>query len=322
MIYTIENNYLRVLISSVGATLVSFTYKETNTDIVLGFDEQNNYFKNSSPHLGATVGRNANRIENGTFTIDGIKYQLSLNEPNISLHSGVGDLSFKGYSLKALTEDSIILSLFDSDMSGGFPGNLDLEVSYKLVKNKLIYQFKALCDKDSILNITNHSYFNLNGGIDTIFDQELLICTDKVALNKGSMASDKIIDVKDTAFDFTSFAKIGNILARGHHNLSKEGLDHNYVFEDLTLKKMGMLRNDILSLTIESDLPDMHIYTANYLGELKGKYNRTYNDYYGICFECQYYPNAINYNGFLKPLIYKNKEVNHQIIYTLEGRTL
>lgn len=320
MIYTIENQYLSARISSVGATLLSFISKETNTDVVLGFDSQNDYFKNSGPHLGATVGRNANRIADGSFSVNGETYQLSLNEPNICLHSGVGDLSFRSYSLKELSDNSVVLTLFDSDMSGGFPGDLNLEVSYKLVDKQLIFEFSALCSCDSILNITNHSYFNLNGGVDTIFNQELKIYTDKMALNNGPMASDTVINVKDTAFDFTNLANIGTILERGHDNLSKKGIDHNYVYEDMSFKKMAVLKNDNLSLTIESDLPDMHIYTANYLGQLKGKYGLEYDDYYGICFECQYYPNSVNYDKFIKPYIYKDKEFKHKIVYTLEGR--
>ena len=320
MIYTIENEYLRVKVSTVGATLVSFIDKKTNTDIVLGFDNQASYFKNTGPHLGATVGRNANRIADGSFVINGEKYQLSLNEPGIFLHSGVGDLSFRGYTLKELKEDEIVLSLFDGDMSGGFPGNLNLEVSYSLKNNQLIYSFKGLCDKDSILNVTNHSYFNLNGGVDTVFDQELKVYTDKVALNVGPMASDEVIDVNGTAFDFTTLSKLNDVLSKGHSNLSKCGLDHNYVFEDMSFKKMAELHSDKLSLTVESDLPGMHIYTGNYLGHLEGKNGRIYEDYYGICIECQYYPNGINYDNFIKSYIYKDKEVNHKIVYTLEGK--
>lgn len=320
MIYTIENEYLRVKVSTVGATLVSFIDKKTNTDIVLGFDDQASYFKNTGPHLGATVGRNANRIADGSFVINGEKYQLSLNEPGICLHSGVGDLSFRGYTLKELKEDEIVLSLFDGDMSGGFPGNLNLEVSYSLKNNQLTYSFTGLCDKDSILNVTNHSYFNLNGGVDTVFDQELKVYTDKVALNVGPMASDEVIDVNGTAFDFTTLSKLNDVLSKGHSNLSKCGLDHNYVFEDMSFKKMAELHSDKLSLTVESDLPGMHIYTGNYLGHLEGKNGRIYDDYYGICFECQYYPNGINYDNFIKSYIYKDKEVNHKIVYTLEGK--
>ena len=318
MIYTIENDFLKVKVSSVGATLISFIDKNSNKDIVLGFEDQNDYFKNTGVHLGATVGRNANRMANGSFKIGDKIYQLSLNEVDKCLHSGVGDLSFRGYSLKELNQDGITLTLFDGDMSGGFPGNLNLDVIYKLEDNKLVFSFEALSDGDGILNITNHSYFNLNGGIDNVFSHELKIYTDKVALNNGSMSSDKVIDVKNTAFDFREFNKIGDVLKRGHDNLSKNGIDHNYVFEVEEFKPMAELKYDGLKLFVESDLPDMHIYTANYLGKLNGKYNRAYDDYYGICFECQYYPNSINYKDFLKPYIYVNKKIKHSIVYTIE----
>ena len=320
MIYTIENEYLKVKVSSIGATLVSFLNKKTNIDIVLGFDNQQDYFKNNSPHIGATVGRNANRLDKGQFKIGSETYQLSINEDDRCLHSGVGDLSFRAYSLKEITKDSITLTLFDGDMSGGFPGNLNLEVSYKLNGNNLEYSFKALSDKDSILNITNHSYFNLNGGIDTIFDQELKINTDIVSLNIGPMASEETIKVDDTAFDFKEYRNIKKTLDKGHPNLSKNGLDHNYVFENMEYKEMARLRNDKLELIVSSDLPDIHIYTANFLGDIKGKNNTYYHDYYGICFEAQYYPNSLNYEKYLKPYIYKDKEIKHKIVYTLNER--
>ena len=320
MIYTIENEYLKVKVSNIGATLVSFLNKKTNIDIVLGFDHQQYYFKNSGPHIGATVGRNANRLDKGQFKIGSETYQLSINEDDRCLHSGVGDLSFRAYSLKEITKESITLTLFDGDMSGGFPGNLNLEVSYKLNENNLEYSFNALSDKDSILNITNHSYFNLNGGINTIFDQELKINTDIVSLNIGPMASEETIKVDDTAFDFKEYRNIKKTLDKGHSNLSKNGLDHNYVFENMNYKEMAKLRNDKLELIVSSDLPDIHIYTANFLGDIIGKNNINYHDYYGICFEAQYYPNSLNYDKYLKPYIYKDKEVKHKIVYTLNER--
>ncbi len=320
MFYTIENELLKVTVSSIGATLVSFVNKNTNTDIVLGFEKQQDYLKNSGPHLGATVGRNANRLDKGTFEINGETYQLSINEEDRTLHSGVGDLSFRSYQLKELTSDSITLTLFDGDMSGGFPGNLDLDVCYKIEGNSLQYSFTALADKDGILNITNHTYFNLNGGIDTVFDQELKVNSDEVALNIGPMASDETILVEDTAFDFREYANIKTVLDKGHDNLSKGGLDHNYVYEKLDYKEMGRLRNDKLELVVSSDLPGMHIYTANYLGDIVGKNSTQYHDYHGICFECQYYPNSMHYDKFLKPYIYANKIVKHGITYTLNER--
>ena len=141
-----------------------------------------------------------------------------------------------------------------------------------------------------------------------------------MALNDGSMASDKVIDVKDTAFDFIEFNKIGDVLKRGHDNLSKNGIDHNYVFEVEDFKLMAELKYADLKLSVESDLPDMHIYTANYLGDIKGKNGLEYHDYYGICFECQFYPNAMHYDKYIKPYIYANKIVKHCITYTLNER--
>lgn len=320
MIYTLENDNLIVKVSTMGATLVSFIDKKTNKDIVLGYDDEKGYLIETSYHLGATVARNANRIAKGRFKIDDIEYQISINDGENSLHSGVGDLSFKGYEVKEVDDNHIILMVHDTDGSGGFPGNLDLEVTYKLDGNNLLYSFTGLCDKDSILNVTNHSYFNLSEGKENILKHELKINTNKLALNTGSMSSDQIINVATTPFDFTDFKVIGDNFKIGHDNLSNGGIDHNYVYETLNEKEMAIYRSDDLKLTVTSDLPDMHIYTANYLGPVKGKNNLTYGQYDGICFECQYYPNGINYEGILKPIIKANVPVKHFIKYTLESR--
>lgn len=320
MIYTLENDYLLVKVSTMGATLVSFIDKKTNKDIVLGYDDEKGYLIETSYHLGATVARNANRIARGHFKINDVDYQISINDGENSLHSGVGDLSFRGYEVKEVDSSKLVLTIHDTDGSGGFPGNLDLEVTYKLEDNNLIYSFTGLCDKDSLLNVTNHSYFNLDEGKNNILNHKLKVYTNKLALNTGSMSSDQIINVKDTPFDFVEEKTIGDNFKIGHDNLSNGGIDHNYVWEKIEDKKMATYSNEKLSLTVSSDLPDMHIYTANYLGPIKGKNNLTYGQYDGICFECQYYPNGINYEGILKPIIKANAPMKHFIKYTLESR--
>lgn len=320
MIYTLENNYLCVKVSTMGATLVSFVDKKTNKDIVLGYDDEKGYLIDTSYHIGATVARNANRIAKGRFKINDEEYQISINDGENSLHSGVGDLSFKGYEVKEVDDKHIILTVCDSDGSGGFPGNLDLEVTYKLEDNNLIFSFTGLCDKDSILNVTNHSYFNLDEGKNDILNHRLTINTNKLALNTGSMSSDKIINVSGTPFDFTLEKVIGDNFKIAHDNLSNGGIDHNYVWEKIEDKQMAVYSSDDLTLTVSSDLPDMHIYTANYLGPIKGKNNLIYKQYDGICFEAQYYPNGINYEGILKPIIKANVPVKHYIKYSLESR--
>lgn len=321
MIYTIENEKLEARISSLGCTLVSLVEKESGTDVVLGFDSEGEYLLNYDPHFGAVVGRNANRIAKGQFEIDGVKYQLNINNGPNSLHSGFGDFSFRGFKLVQKNDYSITFFLEDNDMTGGFPGNLKVAVNYTLKDDSLILSFSGLTDKNTIFNLTNHSYFTLNGGTTDVLNHELKIYTNKVSLNDADgMATLDVIDTDGTSFDFTDFKKLKDNFALKHENLANGGLDHNFVFESLEEKDMACLRNENLELTVNSDLPDMHIYSACFLADLKGKQGNEYHQYYGIALECDYYPNAINTDNLIKPIIEANKEVNHYIKYTIRKR--
>lgn len=318
MIYTIENNFLKAKISSLGCTLMSLIDKESGTDLVLGFDDEKDYLACSDPHFGSTVGRNANRIAKGQFEIDGVKYQLSINNGPNNLHSGVSDLSFRGYELLDHTSLYVSFGLTDNDMSGGFPGNLKVKVTYSLNGNSLIETFDGISDKKTIFNFTNHSYFNLSGGKKDILNHTLLINTDKVSLNDSDgMATDKIINVNNTVFDFRKFHKIGVNINKKHPNLANGGLDHNYVFESLKDKEMARLKYQKTELIVSSDLPDMHVYTACSLKEVIGKDNMIYKKFQGIALECDFYPNGINYDGIISPVIEANSEVSHHIKYTI-----
>jgi len=320
MIYIIENEYLKARISSIGCTLISLIDKKTNTDVVLGFDKEEDYILYNDQHIGATVGRNANRIGKGRFTVGGKQVQLSINNGPNNLHSGLDDISFRGYKFVSKTDESITFSLTDYDMTGGMPGNLELEIKYSLEDHSLLFEYKGICDKESILNITNHAYFNLNEK-GTILSHELKLFTNKVSLNDANgMASKEIVNVSGTAFDFKEYTKIINNMKIGHPNLSNGGLDHNYVFENFDDKLIAGLRNDKLELLISSDLPDVQVYTGNYLGNLKGKGGIEYHDQDGIAIECEFYPNGINYEGIIKPIIKANEEVKHFIRFTLNKR--
>lgn len=318
MIYTIENEILLAKISTLGATLVSLIDKKSGIDVVLGYDDEKSYLLNSDAHLGATVGRNANRIAKGHFKINGIDYQLSINNGPNNLHSGISDFSFRTFEIRSIKEDEITLNIKDSDMTGGFPGNLILSVNYRLEGNSLIFSFLGLCDKDSILNVTNHSYFNLNGAKENIYNHFLQINTDKMSLNDNDgMTTDKVIDVKGTGFDFTKLTNIKENFDKNEENFSNGGIDHNYIFGDLKDKEVAILKNDKLSLTVTSDLPCVHVYTSNFVDELDGKDNLKYHKHWGICIECDYYPNGINYKDVLVPIIKANEEVKHYIKYTI-----
>lgn len=318
MLYTISNKDIKVIVSSLGATLIKFIVD--GKDIVLGFDTEEEYKKNNTVFAGATVGRCANRTAKGTFTLNGVEYHNPINNGPNSLHGGEG-LSFKEFSVKKQKDDSITFTYFDEDMNNGYPGNLKLDITYRLDGNTLIYDISGLCDKDSIFNITNHSYFNLDECENSIEEHEFKAYTNKVALNDpDGLSTDKVIDVKNTSFDFTDFRSFKDNFALNHDNLVNGGIDHNFVYENMDDKLCCELRNKDLVLKIKSDLPDMHVYTACGFNDIKGKNGKTYNKYWGVALECQFYPNAINYNGFIKPIIKENKEVKHYISYTVEKR--
>lgn len=314
MICVIENEYLKAYISDLGATLIKLIDKQTNIDLVLGFDAEEDYFKYSGTNMGASIGRNANRIGGGSFVLNEQKYYLTQNDNNNQLHGGgANGFAFKRWNVIESGKDYIIFDYYSTDKEEGYPGNLRVEVSYTLNQNNIIWKYSGKSDKDTLLNMTNHSYFCL--GDDDILNQQLMIYTNKYShIDDYSLTIDKVCDTINTPYDFYSFKKI-------KYNLSKlkNGIDNNYVWEYIGNKLMASLKNDRLQLNVYSDLPDMHLYTAYYLNGERGKYFKTYRSYSGICLECQYYPNSINYDSFIKPILHSNETMTHYIRYEINN---
>lgn len=316
MIHIIENEFLKAQIGELGATLMKLIDKKSGRDLVLGFETEEEYRNCPGPNFGASIGRNANRIGNACFTLNGREYKLSVNDNMNQLHGGgVNGFAFKDWKLVKKDDTSITLSYFSKDGEEGFPGNLNIYVTYRLDENNLIFCFEGESDEDTLFNITNHSYFTLNEG--SILEDELCLTTDKYApVDAYSLTLDEVKDVKDTAYDFTSFRKLKENL----NKLSK-GIDNNYVWENFDDKLMASFRNEKLQLNVYSDLPDMHVYTAYYLGGEHGKYDRVYDHYEGLALECQYFPNGINYGEkYLLPILRKGEKMSHYIRYEIENR--
>jgi len=314
MRYTIENNYLKAIISDQGAALVSFIDLKTNTDIVLGYDSDQEYLDNYSDYFGATVGRNANRIGNACFILNDKEYHLNKNDGLNNLHGGgINGFSFKKWKVEEYTIESITLSYYSKDTEEGFPGNLKTQVTYKLEDNNLIFSFNGTSDQDTLFNITNHSYFNL--GDENILNHNLYINTSKYSpTDENALSLDFVEDTTDTAYDFSTKKRIGD-------NISKleNGIDNNYVWEVMDDKLMCELSFNNIKLSVYSDLPDMHVYTGYHLENKKGKNNKIYNRFAGIALECQYYPNGINYGDkFILPILKKNEIMKHYIRYEIE----
>ena len=313
MFYKIENDYLRVVVSDLGATLVKLIDKKSCKDIVLGFDDEKKYI-DTKCYLGASVGRNANRIGNAKFSLNGKEYKLSVNDNMNQLHGGVNNFSFKVWSLREIKEDSITFSLFSFDGEEGFPGNLKVDVTYKLDDNNLIWSYSGSSDADTLFNMTNHSYFNL--GDENIFNHELKVFTDKYSpTDEFALTLDKTEPVEGTPYDFRDYTLLNNNLS-----LLKDGIDNNYVFETEGDKHMASLRFNDLQLDVYSDLPDMHLYTSGNLVSCEGKDNEIYKKFSAVCLECQYYPNGINYNSYLKPILKIGERKTHYIRYQITNK--
>lgn len=318
MFYTLENEKLLVSVSSLGATLTKFINKKTGIDVVLGFESEEEYLKNNGLYLGATVGRSANRTANGVFKLNGEEYHLPINNGPNSLHGGEG-ISFKQFDVVESDTTHIILKRELKDLEDGYPGNLTLTVKYSLNDDKLRIDYEGLSDKDTLFNITNHSYFNLNRNDESALNNEIKVYSNKVAkINDDTLALDDVFCVVGTGFDFTEFKQVGENLKLKEANFSNGGIDHNYLFENLEDKKLCTMKSNELELNLYSDLPGMQIYTANYFENQVGKYDEVYTQYYGVALEPQYFPNAINLDKYLKPIIKANEVTKHYIEYSLK----
>ena len=313
MIYVLENDYIKAYVSDLGATLVKFIEKKTGTDIVLGHETDQEYIDNAL-YLGASVGRNCNRIGNAKFTLGGKLCQLTANDNMNSLHGGgLNGFAFKRWQKQLETREELILSYFSKDGEEGFPGNLNVEVTYKLDKNNLIWSYTGHCDQDTIFNMTNHSYFNL--GDDDIYNLDLMITTDKYSpVDDYGLTLDEVKNVDATPFDFREFTNV-----KANIDKLPNGIDNNYVWETMEDKLMATLKNNKLSLSVYSDLPDMHLYTGNFLNDSEGKYGKKNKKHAALCLECQFYPNAINYSNYIKPILKKDMSKTHYIKYEVNA---
>ncbi|MBO7677806.1 MAG: galactose mutarotase [Erysipelotrichaceae bacterium] len=313
MRHIIENEFLKVEVNELGATLVRFIDKQTDTDIVLGYDDDEAYLRNGF-NLGASIGRNANRIANACFELGGEKIQLTVNDHGNQLHGGGKEgFAFKQWKVLSKTADEVIFTYFSEDGEQGFPGNLNVCVRYKVEGRSLLWEYSGECDEDTLFNMTNHTYFNL--GDESILSEYLHINTDRYSpTNEVALTLDEVRDVKDTPYDFTKFTLLSDNLSKVHN------IDNNYVWEQMGDKLMAELKNDRLKLSVYSDLPDMHLFTASMLQTDSGKNGKAYDNYGGVALECQFYPNGINYGDkYILPILRKGTRMCHYMRYELEG---
>ena len=325
-LYSFQNrNGMIMEVSDFGATLHALTVPDKNgnpCDVVLGYDSPEEYMGPSGTAFGATIGRNSNRISGASFVLNENTYYLDKNNGKNNLHSGQDYYHYRIWNVKETTEKSITFHLLSPDGDQGYPGKLQMEVTYSLTdQNELRIEYYGIPEEDTIINMTNHSYFNLNGhasgnvlGQEVWLNSDAYLPTDEQLIPTGEIAM-----VEGTPMDFRKKRAIGERITDNYEALIYgEGYDHNWCLNNKGVcGKVAELSSKVSGITMEvyTDLPGVQIYTANSLDKEFGKEGAVYNKYQGICFETQYYPDAIHHENFPSPICKKGQEYKSMTIY-------
>jgi aldose 1-epimerase len=315
-IYVLENSELTVKILSYGATIISIFHKGLQREMVLGFNDVQKY-KTSDKYYGCTIGRVANRISEGHFRLNQQQYILPINSPPHHLHGGISGFDKKEFNCNK-TGDTLICTYFSPHLEEGYPGNLQLTVTYTLIDNRLIIETFGESDQDTLMNVSNHPYFNLDADKKSIADHQLTISSDRIyPVDETGCTFNQPFDVKLTPFDFNIEKPIVECLNSDHPQIiHAKGLDHHFDIVGHGLRLAVTLSNNDLSLLVYTDKPGVHVYTGNYLnGEDIGFQNIPYDMHSGICFETQYVPNSINFDEEIAPILRALEVQRHQTIF-------
>ncbi len=328
-IYTISNGKMSIKVTNYGAILLSLCVSDKDgniDDIVLGHRDMEKYTKVNG-YFGATVGRYANRINNASFTIEGVTYNLNRNNGNNHIHGGEYgfDRAIWNAEIKKDKDGEFLeLSYLSKDGEENYPGNLLTKVIYRLSdKNELIIDYYATTDKTTVVNLTNHSYFNLKGhNKGNILDHKVKIISDYITeTNKDSIPTGIIRNIKNTPMDFNDFKAIGKDIKEDYDQLNfANGYDHNYIVNENMngIKKIAEVIEESTKRCMEvyTTMPGVQFYTGNFLGNnVEGKDGAIYSRGSGFCLETQYYPDSPNNINFPSPILKPKEEYKHRTIY-------
>lgn len=307
--YTIDNvQGSKVSVITYGATLISAVVADKNgnfNDVLVGFDDIDGCV-NRTDYQGVVVGPFANRIGNSVFSMDGIEYRLNSNENDVTCLHSCGEFNTAVWNAKVISESSVEFSYTSPDGLNGFPGNVNVSVIYTLNdENELKLEYSAVSDKKTVLNLTNHAYFNL-GGFDSgdILDHEMQINADFFTpVDKLSIPTGEIKSVENTPFDLRMLKRIGDRIDEDCEQLIfTGGYDHNFCINDYDGSiKTAAVAYDPKSgrkLEVLTDLPGIQFYAGNFLKGVIGKDNKPMNKRSGFCLETQFYPDTPNHSNF------------------------
>lgn len=331
-LYTLTNaNGVKASFTDLGAVWVSMMVKDRAGrlgDVVLGYDSAAQYLVNA-PHFGAPIGRNANRIGGAYFELNGQTYHLEENNGSCNnLHSGSSQYHRRMWEAETFELDTgsrVTFTLTSPDGDQGFPGNLTIRISYTLTEDdSLQISYYGVADADTVVNLTNHSYFNLNGhDSGCISDLQVWIDADAFTMADAELIpTGELVPVKGTPMDFTVMKPIGQDIDADYRPLKEAGgYDHNWVLKaqkgEPVLAAKAYSAETGRTMEVYTDMPGLQFYTANSLDEREhpGKGKALYGPRSSFCFETQYFPNAVNIPAFVSPVLRAGEEYESTTIY-------
>jgi aldose 1-epimerase len=336
-IYTLKNHRgMQVRITNYGGIVVSLTAPDRNrkfADVVLGYNDLDSYLKPPFPYFGAIVGRYANRIAKGRFTLNGEEYKLAVNNGENTLHGGIKGFDKVVWKVKQVRTTpagpALFLTYLSKDGEEGYPGNLTVTVVYTLTNNnELKIDYTASTDKDTVTNLTHHSYFNLAGeGNGDILDHQLVLKANRfVPTDAGAIPTGELRNVAGTPFDFRAATAIGARINGDDEQLKLgKGYDHTWVING----RAGSLRQAAIAyerksgrvMEVWTTEPGVQFYTGNYLdGTITGKAGKPYPRRSGFCLETQHYPDSPNQPNFPTTTLKKGAVYRSTTIYRFSAR--
>ena len=322
-IYHIENTSGAFIeVTDFGCRLVRIMVPDREghlTDVCIGLDTLADYEKDTC-YFGAVVGRVANRIKDGRFSLNGKEYQLATNDRTNHLHGGTIGYDSKVWEAK-VKDDKLVFTMHSPDGEEGYPGNLTLTVTYSWSEdNELSILYEASTDQDTLLNVTNHAYFNLNGeGNGDILSHELFIDADEITEVDDSQAPTGILlYVEGTPFDFRNIHSIDKMIGSDFEQLRKFGTyDHNFIINGTGLREAAILqsRESGIRMTCFTDQPGIQLYVSPKPLDVNGKGGKPYGSYSSLCLETQHFPDAINHEHFPSIVLHPDEAFRSKTLY-------
>ena len=328
-LYTIKNGKgMSLSVTDYGAAMVKLLVPDSNgklIDVIWGFENVSGY-EATPTYMGATIGRHAGQIEKGRFMLNGTEYKLVINDHDHTMHGGPEGFHSRMFELKDFDESKIMLLYRSPSLEAGFPGSLDVYVTYELTDdNELIIDFEGISDDNTVLSMTNHAYFNLDGeASDSILTHRLRIPAKQYTqVDNQGLPTGRVLDVAGSPFDFNQFREVGKLISDPHEELKFcKGYDHNWIidadesYNGLRLNCELMNSQGTVHMKLYSNQPGLQMYSGNYLnGSDVGKNGKAYVFRSALCLEPQKFPNGLNHPHFPSPILKAGEDYVYKSVY-------